>query len=890
MKNLTVFTITLSLLLSLTLWQQRPIVAAKAPPVPATFNVPAGDVNGLIAAINAANNETANPGPDTIVLAAGTYSFGVPNNWEFGPNALPIILSDITIEGNGAVLTSTAPTRLRFFYVAGSGVGGLNPGRLTLRDLTLQNGKQKGGDSGTGGAGAGMGGAIFNHGTLEMERVTFNDNKATGGSGSVGTSQPAGGIGSDATAFVPGGFGGTPIGMGGLGGEGTVTNGSFARAGGGGGFLPGANGGNGGTSPGPAVGAGGGLGLLGGKGGGEAGGIAGDGGGGWGSDAITNNGFSIGAGGNYGFGGDPINIFFTGSGGGVGGGGHGSGGGGFGGGGGAGGGRGGNGGFGGGGGNSGFGGDGGGGGGLGGAIFNHLGTVTLINCTLTGNAAQGGNGANGGSGLGGAIFNLNGMITVTNSTFAANTVTAGTGGTPGADGGALYNLAYGNKFDGTATTATVTLSNSILANSSGASKDLVNDQRDLTTTPDGSQGAGDNTAEIIMNNANLVESQMALSGATGIPAPTTAADPGLDALALNAPGLTPTMALTVSSTAALDQGICDPGVTTDQRGVLRPQGAGCDLGAYEFIPPNTPPAISGATISRQQGSPASSSQIATVNDNESGAGGVTVTVTSANPSNGVTVSNLVNTSGNVTADVVADCTATSASFTLTATDGNGATAIATLTVTVGANTAPTLGSYSNTTLSPGGSTTVTPTAAPADNGSINSLSVSAPGFTGTLSVSAAGVVSIGNAGPAGNYVVTVTVTDNCGMQTVRTFNLSVTTQFNFVGFFQPVDNLPTVNSVNAGQSIPVKFSLTGYQGMNIFAAGFPTSQSITCSSGIPDAIEETATAGASGLSYDAATDRYTYVWKTEKAWKNTCRKLVVKFTDGTTREALFQFR
>jgi hypothetical protein len=151
-------------------------------------------------------------------------------------------------------------------------------------------------------------------------------------------------------------------------------------------------------------------------------------------------------------------------------------------------------------------------------------------------------------------------------------------------------------------------------------------------------------------------------------------------------------------------------------------------------------------------------------------------------------------------------------------------------------------------------------------------------------------VSIGNAGPAGNYVVTVTLTDNCGVQTVRTFNLAVTSQFTFVGFFQPVDNLPTVNSVNAGQAIPVKFSLTGYQGMNIFVAGFPASQVIACSSGTPDPIEETVTAGSSSLSYDATTDRYTYVWKTEKAWKGTCRKLVVKFTDGTTREAVFQFK
>jgi len=41
---------------------------------------------------------------------------------------------------------------------------------------------------------------------------------------------------------------------------------------------------------------------------------------------------------------------------------------------------------------------------------------------------------------------------------------------------------------------------------------------------------------------------------------------------------------------------------------------------------------------------------------------------------------------------------------------------------------------------------------------------------------------------------------------------------------------------------------------------------------------------------DAATDQYEYVWKTEKAWKGMCRKLIVKFAGGTTPEARFQFR
>jgi hypothetical protein len=52
-----------------------------------------------------------------------------------------------------------------------------------------------------------------------------------------------------------------------------------------------------------------------------------------------------------------------------------------------------------------------------------------------------------------------------------------------------------------------------------------------------------------------------------------------------------------------------------------------------------------------------------------------------------------------------------------------------------------------------------------------------------------------------------------------------------------------------------------------------------------------ATPGRSGLSYDARTDTYTFVWKTEKAWAHACRRLEVAFVDETpVRTALFQFR
>ena len=115
--------------------------------------------------------------------------------------------------------------------------------------------------------------------------------------------------------------------------------------------------------------------------------------------------------------------------------------------------------------------------------------------------------------------------------------------------------------------------------------------------------------------------------------------------------------------------------------------------------------------------------------------------------------------------------------------------------------------------------------------------------------------------------------------------------YTFSGFFQPVDNLPAENVVKAGRAIPVMFSLGGDQGLNIFAAGYPTSNVITCGAAAgDDIVETTLTAGSSSLSYDASTDTYTYVWKTDKSWANTCRQLRVKLLDGSVHVANFKFK
>jgi probable HAF family extracellular repeat protein len=117
-----------------------------------------------------------------------------------------------------------------------------------------------------------------------------------------------------------------------------------------------------------------------------------------------------------------------------------------------------------------------------------------------------------------------------------------------------------------------------------------------------------------------------------------------------------------------------------------------------------------------------------------------------------------------------------------------------------------------------------------------------------------------------------------------------TPAFTLDGFFAPIQNLPVVNLAKAGQGIPVKFSLGGNMGLNIFAPGFPTSHQMACDGSAPiDEVESTVSAGGSSLSFDTSTGVYTYVWKTEKSWAGTCRSLTVRLTDGTDRSAHFRF-
>lgn len=140
----------------------------------ATFDIVAGDVygsKGLVAAINVANVNTE---ADTINLASGsTYTLtAVDNVFVSGPNGLPLIRSEIIINGNGATIQRNAASPLfRVLQVD-------TPGKLTLNGLTVSNGYSQ----------HERGGGISNYGILTINASTFSNNFGAYGGGIVNES------------------------------------------------------------------------------------------------------------------------------------------------------------------------------------------------------------------------------------------------------------------------------------------------------------------------------------------------------------------------------------------------------------------------------------------------------------------------------------------------------------------------------------------------------------------------------------------------------------------------------------------------------------------------------------------------------------------------------
>jgi predicted outer membrane repeat protein len=190
-----------------------------------------------------------------------------------------------------------------------------------------------------------------------------------------------------------------------------------------------------------------------------------------------------------------------------------------------------------------------------------LGNATLTNVTFNLNSADQGGGmyifassptltnvtfsANFGD-YGGGLMNFAGNPLLTNVTFSNNSASSG---------GAIYNTNGGNP----------TLKNIILANTINGG-DCANNASSLNAA----------------SSHNLVEDSLNACGLTnGVNNNIVGQDPNLGTLADNG-GFGQTHAL-LHGSVAINTGTNTGCPATDQRGASRPQGAGCDIGAYEYV-------------------------------------------------------------------------------------------------------------------------------------------------------------------------------------------------------------------------------------------------------------------------------------------------------------------
>jgi hypothetical protein len=222
---------------------------------------------------------------------------------------------------------------------------------------------------------------------------------------------------------------------------------------------------------------------------------------------------------------------------------------------------------------------------FGGGIRMILAEVTLVNSTISGNTANND---------GGAIFNNQGTLTLIHTTITDN-------GAARAGG-----IANGGTVDRSAVTELV---NSIVVRNSAAG---VGNGPDIQNFSIGSL----NPEEFVALSAShslvgsAVGHQLTSAGNNLI-----GVDPGFELDAFGKPrladngGPTKTHALLETSPAldVADAAVCAaaPVAGRDQRGVVRPQGAGCDMGAFELVgvapPPPPPPTVAQLSINASGG-------------------------------------------------------------------------------------------------------------------------------------------------------------------------------------------------------------------------------------------------------------------------------------------------
>ncbi len=192
----------------------------------------------------------------------------------------------------------------------------------------------------------------------------------------------------------------------------------------------------------------------------------------------------------------------------------------------------------------------------GGGLLNQ-GTMTIKNSTFSGNSA---------AGNGGAIENLTGTLMIANSTFLDNTADD--------EGGIL------NWIDSTATITNSTLKNTDFYNTSSATLNLFN----TILTATGAAVNCSNNFGTVNGTNNLIKAagSTACGFTNGTNGNIVGPDPNLGAL-IGSPAYFLLNAGSLAINAGSDaKCAAAPVSNTSQNGVTRPQGAHCDIGAFEL--------------------------------------------------------------------------------------------------------------------------------------------------------------------------------------------------------------------------------------------------------------------------------------------------------------------
>ena len=146
-----------------------------SPALAADFNVNGGNVAALIAAINTANS---NGEVDNIILDGSTFTLNsVDNTSPNGPNGLPVISSEIVIEGNGSTIARSSQMGIPDFRILEVN----ETGNLTINQTIITNGNL--GESLDTSMNEGAGIRLY-AGTLNINESTVsNNNTADTGAG-----------------------------------------------------------------------------------------------------------------------------------------------------------------------------------------------------------------------------------------------------------------------------------------------------------------------------------------------------------------------------------------------------------------------------------------------------------------------------------------------------------------------------------------------------------------------------------------------------------------------------------------------------------------------------------------------------------------------------------